>query len=191
VDEGDLWRTFLPVGCGEHATTRNVFTAKPGHVLVACDLSAAKPRYLALLFQRALLLRDGPRGGRRAELHPERMSRYPTLLKRMEMIYLREVRTLWNRPRRINGYYQLACPNPLSICFYQMRPVPRRYVARIIPLGSTVQGVQAFGQECWVELDEGRRGSSPGRQPGWHPAAHLAGRPLRSGAPLQLNRTMQ
>jgi DNA polymerase I-like protein with 3'-5' exonuclease and polymerase domains len=279
VDEDDLWRAFLPDSCDEHATTRNVFTAKPGHILVSCDLSAAEPRYLALLFQRALLLRDGPYGRRRAELHQERMSRYPALLQRMydtrtpepprpperiewpdydedplwgvfkygkpfhdpydallatidregyteavragrqanwleknrwrgkkaflalaygsradtlapalkwtvertqqaidalettyatlrplreltlqEMIHLGEVRTLWNRPRRINGYYQLARPDPLRVCFYRMRPVPRRYVARIIPLGSTVQGVQSFVQDCWVELDEGRRG---------------------------------
>ena len=76
----------------------------------------------------------------------------------LEMIHLGEVRTLWDLPRRINGYYQLARPDPYTIQFYRMRPTFRRYVARIIPLGSTKQGAQAFIEECYVERDDGRRG---------------------------------
>ena len=39
-----------------------------------------------------------------------------------------------------------------------MLPNLRTYVARIIPLGWMKQGVQAFVEECYVELDDGERG---------------------------------
>src|SRR3954468_3801988 len=52
----------------------------------------------------------------------------------------------------------MARSDPLTVCFYRMRPSPRTYVARIVPLGTARQAVQAFVQECYVELDGGRRG---------------------------------
>ena len=90
-------------------------------------------------------------------------SQYATLgptreLTLLEMIHLGEVRTLWDRPRRLNGYYQLVRPAPVTVQFYRTRPNPRTYVARIIPLGTTMQGVQAFVEECYVESDDGERG---------------------------------
>ena len=66
----------------------------------------------------------------------------------LEMIHLGEVRTLWGRPRRINGYYQLAQPKPCKVQFYRLKPTPRTYEADIIPLGVFRQGVQAFVQQC-------------------------------------------
>jgi DNA polymerase I-like protein with 3'-5' exonuclease and polymerase domains len=282
IGDDDIWRDHLPPSCGEVETTRKIFIAKPAHVLVSGDLSAAEPKYLALLFQRALLLRDGPYWRDRADLDYERRNRWPILLQRMydtrrpdppktreriewpdydedplwqvfkygkpfgdpydallaaidkegyqaavergnaadwldenrwrgkkaflalgyggsaetlapalkwtvertqqaieslestyatlkplreltllELIHIGQVRTLWNRPRRLNGYYQLARPNRLTVGFYRTRAGKqksfRRYVARIIPLGSTINGVQAFVQECWIDNDDGTR----------------------------------
>jgi DNA polymerase I-like protein with 3'-5' exonuclease and polymerase domains len=91
-------------------------------------------------------------------------------LTMLQMVHLGQVENLWGRPRRINGYYQLAQPKPVTIGFYRMRPSRRDYVARIIPLGATSPapdsqgmlkgggGVQAFVEECYVELDDGKRG---------------------------------
>lgn len=75
-------------------------------------------------------------------------------LTALEVIHLGEVRTLWGRPHRINGYYQLARPNPCVVQFYRMRPNPRTYEASIIPLGTTINGVQAFIKELWVKNDD-------------------------------------
>ena len=279
VGGDDEWRGCLPAGCDEHFKTRDIFVAKPGYVFVSMDLSAAEPRYLSLLFQRALDHQDTWYRRERSHLQQLRRAKFPTLMEAMyklqdedyefspteiewpayvedplwrvfaygvpfddpynallatideegyqqaeqagketewladnrwrgkkaflalaygsgaetlapqlnwtvertreaiecleneyatlnplreltllEMIHLGEVRTLWDRPRRINGYYQLARPDPCTIQFYRMRPTFRRYVARIIPLGSTKQGVQAFIEECYVERDDGRRG---------------------------------
>lgn len=289
-DPDDLWLSILPDRCVEHQTTRNIFVAKPGHILVSMDLKAAEPRYMALLFQRALRVKSDEYWGRRREAARERWSRYPALMQEMrrlqddtasdpfeivwpsiqvdplwrvfkhgvptddpynalliamdaeghaeavandceakwlkdnrwrgkkaflafaygasaetlapplkwsldrtreaisniedtyvtlkplrnrtmlEVVHFGEVRTLWGRPRRINGYFQLAQPKPVTVGFYRMRPTYRSYVARIIPLGSTSPapnadgdlvgggGVQAFVEECWVEHDDGRRG---------------------------------
>jgi DNA polymerase I-like protein with 3'-5' exonuclease and polymerase domains len=278
ADPDDTWRPLLPPGCGEQQATRNLFVARPGCALVSLDLSAAEPRYLAMLFQRALEQKHGPYLLKREELYQERLNRHTTLLARMratrkpyvetpvplnwpdleedplwrvfargepfsdpydallaamdsegyaeavrqgevkqwlkanrwrgkkaflalaygsqartlapglkwsvertekaienleaayptlkplreltllEVIHLGEVRTLWGRPRRMNGYYQLARSDPLTVSFYRMRPYPRTYVAQVVPLGTARQAVQAFVQECYVELDEGRRG---------------------------------
>ena len=62
-------RQALPPGCGEQQATRNVFVARAGHVLVSLDLSAAEPRYLAMLFQRALEQKHGPYLVKREELY--------------------------------------------------------------------------------------------------------------------------
>lgn len=75
-----------------------------------------------------------------------------------EMIHIGEVRSLWGRPRRINGYYQLARPEPVTIGFYRMRPTFQSYEAEIIPLGSTRQAVQAFVKRCYVCSDDGKTG---------------------------------
>ena len=64
-----------------------------------------------------------------------------------------EVRTLWGRPRRMNGYYQLTRPKPLVAQIVRRR-TPRgdklvqRYKVEMIPLGTWKQGVQAFVQRC-------------------------------------------
>jgi hypothetical protein len=91
-------------------------------------------------------------------------------LTMLQMVHFGQVTTLWGRPRRINGFFQLAQPRPVTVGFYRMRPSYRSYVARIIPLGSTSPapneegvltgggGVQAFVEECYVELDDGRQG---------------------------------
>lgn len=80
-------------------------------------------------------------------------------LAMLEMIHLGEVRNLWGRPRRINGYYQLAGSEPVTIQFYRMRPTRRTYRAKIIPLGSIQQGVQAFVEKCWLLDDKEETGS--------------------------------
>jgi hypothetical protein len=91
-------------------------------------------------------------------------------LTMLQVVHFGEVHTLWGRPRRVNGYFQLAQPKPVTVGFYRMRPSYRSYIARIIPLGSTSPapdadgnlvgggGVQAFVEKCWVELDGGREG---------------------------------
>ncbi len=86
--------------------------------------------------------------------------RYPTIpaLKELtlrELVHLGEIRTLWNRPRRLNGYYQLARPFPLTIQFERRRtPDGRRqvrtYRADIIPLGTYRQGCQCFVEQCYI-----------------------------------------
>jgi DNA polymerase I-like protein with 3'-5' exonuclease and polymerase domains len=304
VDAEGGWRSLLPPGCAESHKTRNLFVARPGHVLVSIDLSAAEPRYLAMLFQKALREKDEGYYEEVRELHARRWARYPDLLTRMgatqapylpqpcpgcgtildgvrdggrfrqhcivcnsypleirwprykrdplwrvfrhgvplddpynallaaldpegygqakaagdeadwledncwrgkkaflalaygsraetlapqlrwsvertrqaienleteyatlgplreltlrRMIHLGMVRNLWGRPRRLNGYYQLAGTEPVTVRFYRHRPNPRHYLARIIPLGATRQGVQAFVQTCWVERADDR-----------------------------------
>jgi hypothetical protein len=87
-----------------------------------------------------------------ATLPPMRM------LTQLELVHLGGVRTLAGRPRRVNGYWQLTHPEPVTVSFYRMRPNPRTYIARIVPLGTTRMGVQAFIEECCVELDGGTKG---------------------------------
>jgi hypothetical protein len=289
-DDDDSWRSLLPTKCVEHQKTRDIFVAKPGHRLVSMDLKAAEPRYMALLFQRALEARNEEYSERRREANQIRCRKYPQLMDQMrrlqdtpahpafevvwpsiqidplwrvfkhgvptddpynalliamdaaghaqavadgceekwlksnrwrgkkaflafaygaaaeslapqlkwsmeqtreairniestyvtlkplrnltmlQVTHFGEVHNLWGRPRRINGFYQLAQPKPVTVGFYRMRPTYRSYVARIIPLGSVSPapdedgnlvgggGVQAFVEECWVELDDGRRG---------------------------------
>lgn len=280
IDEDEVWRSVLPPECTTFQTTKDIFLAKPGHTLVVMDLSAAEPRYLSLLFQRALSLKDSHYQVQRQQLQQWRREAYPLLLTRMrstakpyeapeetneivwpeydedplyrvfkhgqpfndpynamlvammrqeyeqakqagkveswlenerwrgkraflalgygssaenlcgplnwslartqkaiadlektyatlnplreltlrEMIHIGEVRSLWGRPRRINGYYQLARPEPITIGFYRMRPVPTDYEAEIIPLGSTRQAVQAFVKRCYTVSDDGKSG---------------------------------
>ena len=270
MDADDPVRAVLPKGCGEHFATRNIFKARPGHYLVSMDLSAAEPRYLALLFQRALRHRDLLYRGEKSRLQELRRREQPQLLRAMydlqdigedfvpegiqwpsyhddplwevfrqgddpynallksidevayeravkrgddvawlkanrwrgkkaflalaygsgaetlapalkwsvqrtqraierlqadyatlqplkeltrrEMLHLGEVRSLWDRPRRINGFYQLTRPFPVTIEFYLMRPTKRTYQADIIPLGTTKWGIQAFVSECRILL---------------------------------------
>jgi hypothetical protein len=77
-------------------------------------------------------------------------------LTKQRLIHLGMVRNLWGRPRRINGYYQLAGTEPVTVRFYRLRPNPRHYIARIIPLGTTQQGVQCFVEKCQMERSDGR-----------------------------------
>jgi len=275
TDEDGAWRKMLPSQCVESETTRDIFVAKDGYVLVSLDLSAAEPRYLAILFQRALAEKETGYWGRHRALWALRRSRYPSLMKLKEkctedrdyvpgeiewpayvndplwqvfdqggdpynallitmdsdehakaaqegreaqwlkknrwrgklaylaiaygsraetlapglqwsvqrtrqaikslearyatlkpfrqltlkeLIHLGEVRTLWGRPRRINGYYQLTRPDPVTVKFYRAMPNYRDYQAEIIPLGSTRNGVQAFVRRCYVEKDDGMTG---------------------------------
>ncbi len=289
ADKEEAWQRSLPASCKEYSRTRNLFVARPGYTLVSIDLKAAEPRYMALLFQRALKTRNDEylekrRRARRLrrEHYPDLMaamrrlqnkqptepftvewpnitddplwrvfkhgvptddpynalliamdpaghqqavaqgcekkwlrdhrnqgktaflafaygasaeglapqlgwslaqteqairnieSSYPTLiplreLTLLELIHFGQVENLWGRPRRINGYYQLARPEPVTVCFRLQRPTPRSYIARIIPLGSTSPalgrngklaggGVQAFVEHCYIELEEGLRG---------------------------------
>jgi hypothetical protein len=79
-------------------------------------------------------------------------------LTKLEIVHLGGVRSLAGRPRRINGYWQLTHPNPVTVGFYRMRPNRRDYQAEIIPLGTTLMGVQAFVQKCVVEIDDGDMG---------------------------------
>lgn len=274
----DEWRSLLPASCSENHRTRNIFVAAPGCHLVSMDLSAAEPRYLALLFQRALRDRGQEYSRKKMELRHRRRTLYPTLVAEMmrlqkpytgsptqiewpeytedplwrvfrygdpvddpynallmaidsngyrtaketnsvdawcrdnrwrgkkaflalaygsqastlapqlkwsvsrteaaiqemesvyatlnplrqltfqEMIHLGEVCSLWGRPRRINGYHQLAGVAPVVVQFYRLKPFRQTYQARIIPLGSTRQGVQAFVEECVVVDQSGHRG---------------------------------
>jgi DNA polymerase I-like protein with 3'-5' exonuclease and polymerase domains len=276
ISEDDEWLNLIPDDCKENQKTRNLFVAKPGYTLVSMDLSAAEPRYLAMLFQRGLEERDSWYWQRRKELDAERIDKYPELMSVMketqnplkdsvvpgilwpeyetdpllevfttgvpfsdpynallaamdkdryeqekvagndgewlaenrwrgkraflalaygsqaetlapglkwdvdrtkkaianlestyatlgplrqltalEVVHLGEVRSLWGRPRRLNGYYQLARPNPVTIQFYRLLDGQRRtYQARIIPLGSLLIGVQAFVEECWIVDEE-------------------------------------
>jgi DNA polymerase I-like protein with 3'-5' exonuclease and polymerase domains len=289
ADKEEAWQKQLPDPCKEYSRTRNLFVARPGCVLVSIDLKAAEPRYMALLFQRALRTRSDDFLENRQQLHLLRQERYPDLMAAMgrlqnktptrpfevqwpnikndplwtvfkhgvptddpynalliamdpaghqqavaqgyerkwlkdnrnrgkkaflafaygaaaatlapqlgwsldrteraihniegtyptlvplrhltllEMIHLGQVQNLWRRPRRINGYYQLARPEPVTVRFHRQRPTSRSYIARIIPLGSTSPalnesgnlaggGVQAFVEQCYIELDEGIRG---------------------------------
>jgi DNA polymerase I-like protein with 3'-5' exonuclease and polymerase domains len=269
-DDDKRWQILVPDDASEIETTRNIFIAKPGYTLVAADLTAAEPRYLSLIFQRALLERDGDLQRRRSELNALRRERYPALLDAMyrgrdpamipekegmgwpsyvedplysvfkrgvpfndpydallatidregydaaqdkqkwlrdknnrargkkaflalaygsqartlapklgwseertqqainvleetyatlkplreltmqEIIHTGEVYSLWNRPRRINGYYQLARPNPVRVSFYRLVPTPRTYIAEIIPLGTLSNGISAFVRRCLI-----------------------------------------
>ena len=283
----DYWMQIVPENCLEQTKTRNLFTASEDHRFVSIDLKAAEPRYMALLFQRALQNGDSDYQARRKTASLERLSKYGELIDRMrslqdkpkhsayeikwpeididplwrvfhdgvptndpynalliamdrdayeyanrngtapqwfkenrwrgkkaflafaygagaeslapqlgwsiertkeaiasieatyctlkplrnltmlELTHLGQVQNLWGRPRRINGYYQLAQCKPVKIGFYRMKPSYRSYIAKIIPLGSTSPapnehdvligggGVQAFVEECFVEHDDG------------------------------------
>jgi len=275
----DAWRELIPQECREHSKTRNIFIAKPEHTLVSIDLTAAEPRYLAMLFQQALTQRDLYYSAGRYRRQQMRRNQYPILIRKMletrkpytgkgqseiawptytddplwkvfkhgipcddpynammiamdrdaydqavqddeveewladnrwrgklaflalaygsqaetlaprlgwsesktrnaiknmeneyatlkpfreltllEIVHLGGVRSLAGRPRRINGYWQLTHPNPVTVGFYRMKPNRRDYQADIIPLGTTIMGVQAFVQKCCVEIDDGDRG---------------------------------
>jgi DNA polymerase I-like protein with 3'-5' exonuclease and polymerase domains len=289
ADKEEVWQKSLPDTYKEYSRTRNLFIARPGSVLVSIDLKAAEPRYMALLFQRALGTRNEEYLEKRRRARRQRQERYPALMAAMrrlqnktltepfevewpsitddplwrvfkhgvptddpynalliamdpagyqqavaqgcekkwlkdnrdrgkkaflafaygasaatlapqlgwslaqteqairnietsyptliplrqltllEMVHLGQVENLWGRPRRINGYYQLARPEPVTVHFRLQRPTPRSYIARIIPLGSTSPalsrsgslaggGVQAFVEQCYIELDDGVRG---------------------------------
>lgn len=67
-----------------------------------------------------------------------------TELTKREVIRLGEVRTLWDRPRKMNGFYQLVQPDPVTIKYCLKKPTWREYRMEIIPLGSTAYGTQAF-----------------------------------------------
>jgi DNA polymerase I-like protein with 3'-5' exonuclease and polymerase domains len=84
VDPEGGWRSLLTPGCAESHTTRNLFVARPGHTLVSIDLSAAEPRYLAMLFQKALKAKDEAYYQEVRELHARRLAKYPDLMIRME-----------------------------------------------------------------------------------------------------------
>ena len=85
---------------------------------------------------------------------------YPTIpamkeLTLKQLVALGEIRTLWGRPRRINGYYQLARPYPLTVEFVRRRTAGgrghvRTYRADVIPLGTYRQGVQVFVEQCYI-----------------------------------------
>ena len=77
VDPEGGWRSLLPPGCAESHKTRNMFVAKSGHVLISIDLSAAEPRYLAMLFQRALKEKDDGYHEEVWKLHSLRLAKYP------------------------------------------------------------------------------------------------------------------
>lgn len=304
VDPDEAWRAALPADCVEHQKTRNLFVAKSGHTLVSIDLSAAEPRYLAMLFQRALTERNRSYYEDLDDLDSRRQALYPDLLRAMKagrapyqpppcpacgrklvgeksegrhrqrcwtcqtypleiawpkyradplwkvfrhgkpfgdpynallaaldpdayeeagregrverwveenrwrgkraflalaygskaetlapglkwsvertqaairnleatyatlaplrelvlrrMLNLGFVRSLWGRPRRINGYYELAGTEPVEVQFRRSRPNPRTYRATIVPLGTTPQGIQAFVRHCVVLRDDGR-----------------------------------
>lgn len=85
---------------------------------------------------------------------------YPTIdpffeQTKREVFMLGEVRTLWGRPRRINGFYQLARPNPVRVFFWRSHPSFRQYVAKVVPLGNTKwAGVQCFVEECWINVND-------------------------------------
>ena len=291
ADKGEAGQQVLPADCREYGKTRKLFVARPGSVLVSIDLKAAEPRYMALLFQRALRVKNALYEERRRDanrlrkrLHPALVaamhrlqdkrptqpfevewpavaddplwtvfkhgvptddpynalliamdrpghkraaakgaaeekrwlkryrdrgkkaflafaygasaeslapqlgwslgrtekairnieSTYVTLhplrqLTLLELVHFGQVESLWGRPRRVNGYFQLARPEPVTVGFRLQRPVPRTYVADIIPLGATSPahdatgqlaggGVQAFVERCYIELDDGRRG---------------------------------
>ena len=279
IDEDEEKFQLLPKDCDVRFQTRDIFRAKTGYTLVSMDLKAAEPRYLAMLFQKALEQRDTSYLAGKARLQQERWAKYPKLmdamfatrdddetprepieimwpsyfydplwkvfrygkpfddpynallaaidrdgyeqaqklgedkkwlkanrwrgkkaflalaygsqaetlapglkwsvertreaiaqleseyatlaplrqLTMMELIHLGEVRTLWGRPRRINGYYQLARPNPCVVQFYRMRPTPRTYEAHIIPLGTIANGVQAFIKKLFVVRQNSKR----------------------------------
>ncbi len=258
---------ILPAECRDHHKTRNLLTVKPGCVLISFDLSAAEPRYLAMMCQKALREQSADLDGQKRVLQLEREIKYPVLLKAMrdsckkrdytpepeqwpeiaddplwlafkadrdpyealleswdregfeqatdkakwlkdyrwmgkkaflstcygitanslapqlewtlektkqaiadleagypmipalknlvfrQLTSTGEVRTLWGRPRRMNGYFQLSRPNPLVVQFVRRRTPSGRqlkhtYHAHIIPLGTYKQGVQAFIERC-------------------------------------------
>ena len=90
-------------------------------------------------------------------------------LTMLNVVHFGEVHTLWGRPRRVNGYFQLAQSKPMTVGFYRMRPTYRSYVGASYrwaprhrprcprqPGGGG--GIQAFVEQCWVELDDGKHG---------------------------------
>ncbi|MFW5690756.1 MAG: hypothetical protein ACOCXY_03000 [Planctomycetota bacterium] len=83
VTADDTWRGLLSPDCCESHGTRNVLAAKDGHLLVSMDLSAAEPRYLAMLFQRALERREADYRARRAQINADRWGSYPVLMDAM------------------------------------------------------------------------------------------------------------
>lgn len=65
---------------------------------------------------------------------------------RREMLSRGMVETLWGRPRRIQGFYQLAQGDECDIVFERSG---NKYRATIIPLGLLRWGVHCFVKECW------------------------------------------
>lgn len=277
ADKADPWEDHLPGHCLIREKTRNVIVAKPGHVLVSVDLGAAEPRYMAMLFQRALRVKNRDYLQRRRQQRLSVAAKYPVLIREkqrlqagnpttpylpewpslqndplwevfrhrqyggdpynallvammplqyadavrngeekewlanerwrgkkaflafaygagpatlapqlhwsidrtadaianieknypsllplraltwLEMIHFGQVSSLWGRPRRVNGYWQLAQCKPCTVRFWRARPTFREYEARIIPLGNTnphfEAGVATGGGsvQCFVE----------------------------------------
>jgi DNA polymerase I-like protein with 3'-5' exonuclease and polymerase domains len=84
VDEDIEWMTTIPENCRPSSTTKDIFVAKEGHTLVVMDLSAAEPRYLAMLFQRAVINHDEDYQERREALKQWRQNAYGPLIQRMK-----------------------------------------------------------------------------------------------------------
>jgi DNA polymerase I-like protein with 3'-5' exonuclease and polymerase domains len=84
--------------------------------------------------------------------------RYPVIgaLKQLvhkQLVGLGMTRSLWGRPRRVNGYHQLAVPNPLVVQFVRRRtasgrPLVQHYHAHVISVGAWQQGTQTFLERC-------------------------------------------
>jgi DNA polymerase I-like protein with 3'-5' exonuclease and polymerase domains len=80
-------------------------------------------------------------------------------LTRRELFQLGEVETLWGRPYRVNGYYQLAHADRLLVRFHRRLPTPRTYEAQVISMGTYSWGLQCLVLNCWyVHADESHGG---------------------------------
>jgi DNA polymerase I-like protein with 3'-5' exonuclease and polymerase domains len=170
IEEDPLWRVFADGGDPYEALLKAV--DEEGYK-AACEIDegkwlkrnrhVGKKGFLALGYG-STAVSLAPKLGwtvERTQQAIENLERhYPTIpaLKQLtfkELVHLGEIRTLWNRPRRINGYHQLARPFPLTIQFERRRtpdgrPHVRTYRADIIPLGTYRQGCQCFVEQCYI-----------------------------------------
>jgi len=71
----------------------------------------------------------------------------------LQILHTGQVRSLYGRPRRINGYFHLLNTlGPVNVGFHRRACDCRRdYEAEVIVLGSLRQGVQIFLKKCWIE----------------------------------------
>jgi DNA polymerase I-like protein with 3'-5' exonuclease and polymerase domains len=75
------WRRHLPPACNVNLKTRRILNSERGRLLVQLDYKSAEPRYMGLLFQRALQQKDDYFLAAKSRLQSARWEKYSQLMR--------------------------------------------------------------------------------------------------------------